>query len=109
MAFINASVEVHIKSQQLIFLLTNEKYIFKIELKMEFPTEELRGFYKNNNEIVHKKTEFAMTLMEPCKYEEVKNNLQAKLKCSQIHFFGSRLLGLANKNSDLDLFIETGK
>lgn len=76
---------------------------------MDFPTEELRGFYKNNNKIVDRKAELAMTLMEPSKYEEVKDNLQTKLKFSKVHFFGSRLLGLANGNSDLDLFIETGK
>ena len=75
---------------------------------MDFPSEELRGFYKNNNEIVPKKAELAMTLMEPGKYEEVKINLQAKLNFSKVHFFGSRLLGLANGNSDLDLFVETG-
>lgn len=76
---------------------------------MDFPTEVLRNLYYNNDEIVHKKAELAMTLLEPGKYEEVKISLQVKLKISKVHIFGSRLLGLANENSDLDLFIETGK
>lgn len=76
---------------------------------MDFPTEKLCDLYVNDTEIVHKKAELAITLMEPGKYEEVKINLQAKLQFSKVHIFGSRLLGLANENSDLDLFIETGK
>ncbi|CAO1362018.1 unnamed protein product [Diamesa hyperborea] len=74
---------------------------------MDFPTEKLRDLGVNSDEVVHKNAELAMTLMKPDKYEEVKMNLQAKLKFSKVHIFGSRLLGLANENSDLDLFIET--
>lgn len=76
---------------------------------MDFPAKVLRNLYDNNDDIVHKKAELAMTLLEPGKYEEVKISLQLKLKFSKVHIFGSRLLGLANENSDLDLFIETGK
>lgn len=51
-------------------------------------------------------------LQSDSKYEALKLNLQMDLNQhfanAKIHLYGSRVIGLATKDSDLDIFIEIG-
>lgn len=44
-------------------------------------------------------------------YEEIRLSIEqltrGKLSSVKVHFFGSRIIGLANPKSDLDIFVET--
>lgn len=52
-------------------------------------------------------------LKEETYYDDFKSDFEALLennfKNVVVHLFGSRLIGLANKNSSLDIFVEIGK
>ena len=56
--------------------------------------------------------EQGLNLKSKAKYDSIKSNLQSLLnkefKKPNIHFYGSRIIGVAENNSDLDIFIEIG-
>lgn len=56
------------------------------------------------------KSEF---LKDEKRYEELKEQLELLLEEHyenvKVHFFGSRIIGLADDESDLDIFIEIGR
>lgn len=54
----------------------------------------------------------SMNLQNEHQYEALRTNLEEKISSLhdnvQIHFYGSRIIGLANDESDLDIYVEIG-
>lgn len=71
-----------------------------------------RKFLKNCETIIDSMYQQSFNLKNEDKYDSVKLNLQTHLKRHydnfSVHFYGSRVIGLAENNSDLDIFIEIG-
>lgn len=73
----------------------------------------IRQFIQNCHvNIIHQICE-SEALKDEHQYAEMKsmllNTLSETYPSVKIHFFGSRIIGLAGKNSNLDIFIEIGK
>lgn len=71
-----------------------------------------REFLKTSDNVVSRMRESSKKLTDRGIYEPIRQNLKA-LACSQfpnsdieVHFFGSRVIGVATDQSDLDIFIE---
>lgn len=45
-------------------------------------------------------------LKNPNNYNQIARNLQKKLFCADIHYYGSRIMGVGTNDSDIDIFIE---
>lgn len=74
---------------------------------MEFNRHELLHFLKNPirlRNIVKK----AKNLANENNYMAIKNKLKEKLDC-EIFFFGSRLMKMSHRQSDLDMFVSIGE
>ena len=47
----------------------------------------------------------ALELRDTSMYQGIVKDLKKKIGGGQFHFFGSRMMGVANDDSDIDLFI----
>lgn len=73
---------------------------------MKFPVDEIQRFLESSSIAVNNANCDSKRLANMRLYEEVYYDLLAKVKSGVIHFYGSRIMGLANPNSDLDVFID---
>ncbi|CRL01908.1 CLUMA_CG015185, isoform A [Clunio marinus] len=69
---------------------------------------------ENLDSLVKEMTEVSRKQQDLSNYENISENLKQMIRASfheevQIHFFGSRIIGLAEKDSDLDIYIEFNK
>ncbi|CRK98425.1 CLUMA_CG011783, isoform A [Clunio marinus] len=74
-------------------------------------SKEVKYFLDNYENIIKSLSENSTKLKDLSQYESVRESLKALvsniLKTSvEIHFFGSRVIGLATEESDLDIFVE---
>lgn len=76
-----------------------------INLKMDLPNEELSSFLEKSDKITRKCVASSRSFLKIERYEEIKNSLEAILFNSSVEFYGSRIMGIANHYSDLDMFI----
>lgn len=74
---------------------------------------QTRIFLDTVDTVVDPQIKLSEALQSESMYEKLKVNLQMDLDQhftnAKIHLFGSRTIGLATKESDLDIFIEIGK
>jgi hypothetical protein len=74
-----------------------------------------RLFLDNCNTIVDAAYQDSITLKGEHQYLALKNTLEMLLEQQfgmgrvRVHFFGSRVVGLADAKSDLDIYVEIGK
>lgn len=47
--------------------------------------------------------------MQNARYVRIVKNIRNKIRGGKFHFFGSRIMGIASPDSDLDIFIAFGK
>lgn len=70
-------------------------------------------FLYQSETIVSKAIENAKLLKDESQYESIRTDLKNRLFAIgmnvNVYFYGSRIIGLANNQSDLDIFIEFGK
>lgn len=51
----------------------------------------------------------AQHIQNPALYNKIINNLSKKIDYGNFHLYGSRMMGVANEESDLDIYIEMGE
>lgn len=79
---------------------------------MEFSPYKARDFLRSSNDIVIQSRETSKKLADIALYDSIRKNLEAigeknfPYSNIKIHFFGSRIIGLATEESDLDIFVE---
>ena len=70
-------------------------------------------FLSSCDTIVNSLCSKGVALMDETEYDGIKMSLEALLRkhydTVKVYFFGSRFIGLANDNSDLDIFVDIGK
>lgn len=74
---------------------------------MDFPTSELFKYLSRAEKSVNKLTKQSNGYKNEAKYNNIKTELE-RLRTSKVHFFGVRFMGLGNRFSTLDMFIENG-
>lgn len=73
---------------------------------MKFPVDELERFFERSSTAVYNAKRNSKRFIKTSRYEEVEDGLLAKMSNGEVHFFGSRIMGLANHYSDLDVYID---
>lgn len=73
-----------------------------------------RVFLDNCGELIEKVYQDGIIMKQKNQYESLLTNLsmcieQFSNKRIKLHLFGSRIIGLADEQSDLDIFVEHGK
>lgn len=71
-----------------------------------FPEEKLIDFFNRANKCVSRSKRNSQKLGNLANYEEIAESLLEKVKSAEVHFFGSRMMAIANHYSDLDIFVE---
>lgn len=70
-------------------------------------------YLRNLDANIQKAFNIAIELRDPSQYGLLKNDLTAVLQnlkgFQAIHFYGSRMSGLASESSDIDVFVQIGK
>lgn len=79
---------------------------------MDFSVKRARDFLKTSDNVVYQMRETSKKLTDYRIYEPIRQSLMT-LASSQfpnsiidVHFFGSRVMGVATDQSDLDIFVE---
>lgn len=82
-----------------------------MSLALEIPRQPFKDFLKSSDETVAK----AVTLSENMKSEleyfgDIKQSIAdaVNVSTSEVHFYGSRVIGTAKAGSDLDIYVDVG-
>lgn len=83
----------------------------QILTKPVLPKEKFSNFLNNRDNALAEAVQLSKTLQQELSspaFDGIKQSLARSLNISvsQIHFFGSRVMGLASNDSDLDIFID---
>lgn len=74
---------------------------------MNFPVEELCSFLERADKAVQNAVRNSKRFTKVDRYAVIERDLlQHVLRSSEIHFYGSRVIGLANHYSNLNIFVE---
>lgn len=80
---------------------------------MSFNVEKAEEFVRNWDQQSARLTEASKRLKDSYNYESIRRSLENLCRASfgpvAVHFFGSRIIGLATETSDLDIFIDIGE
>lgn len=79
---------------------------------MAFSAFKARLFLNESNSLVNKESVKSMQLTRTSNYKAICDDIEAMVKSLfpyssiEVHYFGSRIIGLASDNSDLDIFVD---
>lgn len=51
----------------------------------------------------------AVSMKNPDQYESLAKNLKQKFPSVNVHYYGSRMMGVGTSDSDIDIFVEFGE
>lgn len=81
---------------------------------MLFNAFKAREFLQTSESTVAQMCERSRQLSDPAAYEDIKQNLESLARelfpntAIEVYFFGSRIYGLADSDSDLDILLDIG-
>lgn len=81
---------------------------------MSINENKAKFFLKQSRDKVARLLETSEGLKDHCNYEGIRQNLKFLanetfgVTSAEVHFFGSRIIGLATRKSDLDIFVDFG-
>lgn len=88
------------------------KKLLLFKNRINGPYRHTRKFLESCHVEVDKMTNKSECLKDEKRYNDVRLSLEKMLyakfasSSSKVHFYGSRIIGVADNNSDLDIFIE---
>lgn len=91
---------------------SKERQKNSFSMDFAFKEEKANKFIENGNRIVSSLSLTSETLSSGWKFEEIRQDIKNILSRTfgnvDVHFFGSRIIGLGTPDSDLDIFIDLG-
>lgn len=69
---------------------------------------KLVDFLDRINRSVVRATRNSRKFERKSRYDEIEYFLKSQVRSAEVHFYGSRMIGIANHYSDLDIYIEVG-
>lgn len=81
-------------------------------MNFNFDETKAKSFLTTCSSVVSSMTELSKSLSSGWKFEEIRHDIKTLVSRTlgnvDVHFFGSRIIGLGTSDSDLDIFIDVG-